>query len=87
MKNLILVLFLGLFLFSCKTNSIYYNKKEFVTYQSNSQQYTMSAVRKLQASDAKFIDENYTEEEKKEFAKRFFYKEITFLNDTLFIIK
>jgi type IV secretory pathway VirD2 relaxase len=87
MKNLVLVLFLGLFLVSCKTNSIVYDNKDFVNHTKNSEPYTMSTVRKLQEADAKFISENYTEEEKREFAKRFFYKEIKFSNDTLIAIK
>jgi len=86
MKNLVLVSFLGLFLVSCKTNSVFYNNKEVINYTSNKQTYTMDMVRKNQDADAKFINENFSEEEKKWFAEKFFYKDIRFSNDTLIVI-
>lgn len=49
--------------------------------------YSKSMIINHQSEDAKFINENYTEKEKKDFAKRFFYKNIFFRNDTLIIIK
>ena len=86
MKNLVLVLFLGLFVVSCKTNSVVYDNKNFVNHTKNNYQCTMSSVRKNQAADAKFIDENWSEEKKKWFAENFFYKDIKFSNDTLIIV-
>ena len=86
MKNLVLVLSLGLFLVSCRTNSVVYNNKEVVNYTSNKQSYTMSDVNRNQDADAKFINENFSEEKKKWFAENFFYKDITFKNDTLIVI-
>jgi hypothetical protein len=63
-------------------------KKEKVLTESKLKiNYSKSTVINHQSEDAKFINENYTEEEKKDFAKKYFYKEIFFRNDSLITIK
>lgn len=93
-----MVIILGsLTLSSCAPSYQIYNRKQYLIKKNKNEKelaesklkinYSKSMVINHQSEDAKFINENYTEEEKKDFAKRFFYKNIFFRNDTLIIIK
>lgn len=96
MKNLIAsVLFLSVFLFSCKTTKYgtkNYNKENIVSYEKQQNTikdvfsdgvYTYSEAKRMQDEDVKYMNEHYTEEEIKEFAKMFVYETVVLDGDTI----
>ncbi len=78
---------------SCAPSWQSYNKKQLrigkkkeLTISKDRIYYSKEMIKNQQDEDAKIIS-TWPEEKKKWFAENFFYKDIFFRNDTLFIIK
>lgn len=81
MKKVLFILSISISLLSCKTSS--HTNCDAYSINTDTQPYTYDMVSSHQSEDAKYIRENWTDEEKKDFVKRFVYKTVIINGDTL----
>lgn len=82
MKKVLLPILLGLTIVSCKTTK-HTDCDAYSKLETTQKGYTMEMVEKNQSEDAKYIRENWTQEQIDYFTKNYVYKTIIINGDTL----